>query len=207
MEGQRFGPSGRVRPPEACFQDEFYRCFWEETQCNVGISSEWSGTGAGRIDFLVHPAGWGFELLRDGDRIREHCERFTVAGAYYSWILQGELKDWLILDCRHSYPQTKCKAVSLRLLNKICSIMTNYYSRCRSGTTKTVEDCISRWLFGDPCIGLNKLWGCSKISLTKSLSVLALPVWRYYHSVWIQKFNRCCTFLYLTTCRTEQSYG
>lgn len=29
--GHRLGPSGRTRPPEACFQDEFYRYFWEET--------------------------------------------------------------------------------------------------------------------------------------------------------------------------------
>lgn len=106
---QRLGPSGRLQPPEDFFQIEFYRCFWNETDSAVGISSEWSGTSGGRIDFLVPSACWGFELLRDGDRIEEHCSRFEPGGAYHPWIQDGRIKDWLILDCRHSMPRKTCE--------------------------------------------------------------------------------------------------
>lgn len=68
-DGQRLGPSGQVRPPEAVFQDEFYRCFWNEVGSGVGICSEWTGIRQGRIDFQIIDPGWGVELLRDGDRL------------------------------------------------------------------------------------------------------------------------------------------
>lgn len=99
-----------MRPPEASFQDEFYRCFWNEVGSGVRISSEWSDVGQGRIDFHIVEPGWGFELLRDEDRLREHCDRFNPSVAYHPWIQRGQLTDWLILDCRHSYPRTTCRA-------------------------------------------------------------------------------------------------
>lgn len=114
--GQRYSSSGGTRPPESCFQDEFYRCFWKETGSNIGISSEWCDSGQGRIDFLISEPGWGFELLRDGDRLREHCERFSPGGRYHPWIQRGALKDWLILDCRHSVPHTTCKPIHYSIL-------------------------------------------------------------------------------------------
>jgi hypothetical protein len=107
-DGRRLGPSGKPRPPEAAFQDEFYRCYWNEVGPGVGICSEWAGTTEGRIDFHIVEPGWGIELLRDGDRIIDHCKRFHHNGAYYSWIQSSLIKDWLILDCRHSDPRTKC---------------------------------------------------------------------------------------------------
>ena len=39
-QGQRYGPSGKPRPVEAAYQDEFYRCFAEEVGPGVGIVSE-----------------------------------------------------------------------------------------------------------------------------------------------------------------------
>lgn len=35
--GQRYGPSGKPRPVEAAFQDEFYRCFRDELGPGAGI--------------------------------------------------------------------------------------------------------------------------------------------------------------------------
>ncbi|KAN0071428.1 hypothetical protein V8E54_010024 [Elaphomyces granulatus] len=105
-DGRRIGPSGKLRPPEAAFQAEFYRCCWHEVG-PVGICSEWSGTKDGCIDFLISEPGWGIELLRDGNKITEHCNRFRQHGKYYSWIQQGFLRDWLILDCRHDTHQRK----------------------------------------------------------------------------------------------------
>lgn len=107
--GQRYGPSGNPRPLEAAYQDEFYRCFGEEVGPGVGIVSEWSCVGQGRIDFHIITPGWGFELLRDGDRLLEHCKRFEPCGTYHQSIQQGLLTDWLILDCRRSIPRKRCK--------------------------------------------------------------------------------------------------
>lgn len=74
--------------------------------------------GQARIDFSVVTSGWGFELLRDGNRLFEHCERFEPGGAYQA-IQQGALTDWLLLDCRHSIPRQPCKIPSLSIF---CSI-------------------------------------------------------------------------------------
>ncbi|KAL1966120.1 hypothetical protein VTN77DRAFT_4868 [Rasamsonia byssochlamydoides] len=79
-DGQRLGPSGQARPPEAVFQDEFYRCYWNEVGPGIGICSEWTGIRQGRIDFQIVDPGWGFELLRDGDRLRDHCSQFSQNG-------------------------------------------------------------------------------------------------------------------------------
>jgi hypothetical protein len=111
-KSQRLGVSGRVRPPEACFQDEFYRCAWAVLGTVEGISSEWSNDGHGRVDFYLPTPRWAFELLRDGDRLEQHCLRFCENGSYNAWIKKNEVKDWLILDCRHSIPQTTCKISS-----------------------------------------------------------------------------------------------
>jgi hypothetical protein len=106
-DGQQLGPTGRPRPSEAAFQDEFYRCYWNVVGPGIGISSKWAGTGQGRIDFRIVDPGWGIELLRDGDWLQDHCSRFSQNGSYYSWIQRGLLRDWILLDCRHSYPRTK----------------------------------------------------------------------------------------------------
>lgn len=69
------------------------------------MSSGWSRCGDGRIDFRIVEPSWGIEFLRDGDRLTEHCNRFLEKGTYHQWILNGLIKDWLILDYRHSRPQ------------------------------------------------------------------------------------------------------
>lgn len=100
-----FSTSTISRPPEAQFQDEWYRAFYTVVGHGVAISSEWSSDGSGRIDFRVKDPAWGFELLRDGDRLSHHCSRFLPQGSYHRWITQGFLTDWIILDCRHSVPK------------------------------------------------------------------------------------------------------
>lgn len=93
------------RPPEALYQDEFYRAFKDLLGNHVAISSEWARPNSGRIDFRVVEPGWGVELLKDGDRLLEHCQRFQEGGIYYPWISSGWLKDWLILDCTQRTPR------------------------------------------------------------------------------------------------------
>ena len=93
------------RPVESAFQVEFYRAFTSLVGHGAGLSSEWSYSSDGRIDFLVHDSGWGIEILRDGDRLRNHCNRFRLSGQYGDWIRRGVLKDWVIIDCRHTWPK------------------------------------------------------------------------------------------------------
>jgi hypothetical protein len=98
----------------------------------VGISSEWSGTGNGRIDLkneanIMFYSGTckkvfttacarkghipyrgacvGRRVIRNGDKLKEHCTRFEPNCRYHNWIPKGPIKDWLILDCRHSRPK------------------------------------------------------------------------------------------------------
>ena len=94
-----------MRPPEAQFQDEWYYAFKSLLGHDVVISSEWSRSGDGRIDFRIVGPVWGIELLRDGDRLSKHCNRFLDNSSYHRWIRNGYIKDWIILDCRHSRPQ------------------------------------------------------------------------------------------------------
>lgn len=74
------------RPVESAFQVEFYRAFTSLVEHGAGLSSEWLYSSEGRIDFLVHGSGWGVEILRDGDRLRNHCNRFRPSGQYGDWI-------------------------------------------------------------------------------------------------------------------------
>jgi hypothetical protein len=52
-------------------------------------------------------------LLRDGDRLADHCSRFTDKGSYHRWIAIGLIKDWIILDCSNSHPQKYSMFASL----------------------------------------------------------------------------------------------
>lgn len=99
----RVGASAVIRPCEAAYQDEFYRAIRGILGFSTNVTSEWTTNGdEGRIDFRLGAVKWGIELVREGDRLREHCERFTANGSYWRWISSGEIKDWLIIDCRTS---------------------------------------------------------------------------------------------------------
>ena len=68
------------------------------------VSTEWSADGRGRVDIRIQEPCWGIELLRDGNRLTEHCDRFADNGRYKRWIDNHWLKDWLVIDCRTSRP-------------------------------------------------------------------------------------------------------
>jgi hypothetical protein len=107
--GRRLGLSGQMRPPETAFRDEFYRAYGDAVGLVGDVWSEWAGTRQGRIDFLIIEPGWGIELLLDGDHLTNQCRlRFHENGAYYRWTTRGLVRDWIILECRHSYPQATC---------------------------------------------------------------------------------------------------
>ncbi|KAJ5567321.1 hypothetical protein N7535_006627 [Penicillium sp. DV-2018c] len=102
---QTLGPGAAVRTPEAVYQDEFYRASAEVLGYAMDVKSEWSPRGSGRIDFCFGAMKWGIELLREGDRLNEHCGRFMPGGVYSSWIQDNLLLDWIIIDCRTTEPR------------------------------------------------------------------------------------------------------
>ncbi|EED14660.1 conserved hypothetical protein [Talaromyces stipitatus ATCC 10500] len=103
LEG-KLSTAAKLRPVEAQYQDEFYRAFNAVVGRGVPISSEWSREGDGRVDFWIPQKKWGIELLRDHNRVNEHCDRFKKGGRYYPWIEAGMLEDWIVIDCATSPP-------------------------------------------------------------------------------------------------------
>lgn len=97
---------------QASLQDEFYRAA-SKTLPGIGLSSECQ-VGNGQIDFFLPGPGWGIELLRDGDRMEDHYRRFQPNGAYHPSI-RGSIKDWVILDCRHSHPKRPVMPLHFKL--------------------------------------------------------------------------------------------
>jgi hypothetical protein len=93
------GPD-RQRTPEAQYQDEFYRCCHAHTNGSLVTFPEF-GDQKGRIDFYIPQKNWGVELLRDGDRLKNHSLRFVDQGAYTGM----NLEDYIILDFRTIKPQ------------------------------------------------------------------------------------------------------
>jgi len=55
----------------------------------------------GFLDLYVsEPWCWGFELLRDGEGINEHFNRFLEGGRYFKMRERGQLKQMVLLDMR-----------------------------------------------------------------------------------------------------------
>ena len=105
---RRVGDAGAVRPPEAAYQDEFYRSIFNVTEGCVRLSSEYSsakGARQGRIDFFIPSTMWGIELVRDGSNLEEHWSRFLFTGAYGAWLKSSDMTDYIILDFRSTHPQ------------------------------------------------------------------------------------------------------
>ena len=86
-------------PPEAQYSHEWYRSLHEVTGGNVVISPEYAWS----FDFYIPSMKWGIELLRDGDKPREHNNRF-LTGAYSDLVISGAIVDYALLDFRHTLP-------------------------------------------------------------------------------------------------------
>lgn len=139
------GSGARVRPIEAVYQDEFYRALHKVLRFSTRISSEWTEGSSGRIDFWLPDVKWGIEILRDGDQLGEHCQRFVGNGIYTGWIDSGWLVDWLIIDCRTSKPR-KCGMLQFDLLYDVY-ILKDTLIRDRYSNYQALASCLFRGLF------------------------------------------------------------
>lgn len=108
--GKILTSAAQSKPLEAAYQDEYYRCFNVIAGRGVPICSEWSRTKDGRVDFWIPEKKWAVELLREEDRVLEHISRFQEGGRYHSWITDGMITDWIIINCATSLP-TRCKFI------------------------------------------------------------------------------------------------
>lgn len=97
---RRVSASNTHRPPEARFQDEFYRCCLDYSNGSL-ISFPWSGYENGRVDLYIPQKEWGLRLLRDGDTLENSSSRFAGPGAY----AKMTFNDYIILDFRQTQPQ------------------------------------------------------------------------------------------------------
>ncbi|BCR86719.1 ATP-binding protein [Aspergillus chevalieri] len=103
-EGKKISSASQPRPVEAQYQDEFYGGFTHVAGRGVPISSEWSRTKDGRVDFYIPEKKWAIELLRNHDKVDEHISRFKEGGKYHPWLKENMVKDWIIIDCATSLP-------------------------------------------------------------------------------------------------------
>jgi hypothetical protein len=105
------GSAKSDKPPEAQYQDEFYRALHDATSGAVRISPEFASARgakvAGRIDFFIPVVKWGIEITREGSRLEEHNSRFSAQGAYGAWLKTGDMEDYILLDCRTTLPRKR----------------------------------------------------------------------------------------------------
>ena len=113
-------PTPVDKPPEAQYQDEFYRSLFSVTFGNVRVSPEFASARrarvAGRIDFFIPVVKWGVEITRDGARLTEHSSRFAHSGAYGAWLSSGDMVDYILLDCRTRIPRDPHPGIDISFL-------------------------------------------------------------------------------------------
>ena len=96
LRKKRIGPGFVQRPPEAQYQDEFYRCCHELSKGST-VSFPEFGTQEGQVDFYIPGKRWAIELLHEGDGLKEHVGCFSNAGKYKRTLA---MEDYIVLDFR-----------------------------------------------------------------------------------------------------------
>ena len=128
--GRGFSHGAEIRPVEAQYQDEFYRACFYTLGRQVHLTSEWTrSSGNGRVDFQIKAVKWAIECVREGDRLKEHIQRFQKGGRYYGWISSEQVEDYILLNFWTSMP-TKREGIfiyySILILNADSQIMLHF---------------------------------------------------------------------------------
>jgi hypothetical protein len=97
---QRVGPSCVLRPLEARYQDEFYRCGQGRSDGSLLTFPEFA-IGNGCADLYIPAKKWGLEILCNGDRLEHHSGRFSRPELYTG---SFPVDDHIILSFADSYP-------------------------------------------------------------------------------------------------------
>lgn len=119
---RRIGPGCIQRPPEAQYQDEFYRCCHMCSNRSLVTFPEF-GTAKGWVDFYIPSKKWGVKLLRDGDQLSNHSSRFSIGGQYATTL---SLSDYIILDCRRIRPTLAHPSKCILYLVVVLSIQLHF---------------------------------------------------------------------------------
>jgi len=126
---RRIGPGCIQRPPEAQYQDEFYRCCHISSNGSLVTFPE-SGTAKGWADFYIPAEEPGVDLLRDGNQLENHFGRFSKTESYRTAL---PLSDYIILGCRTTHPEEphspqicrNCTMLFSRTISKNVCILDN----------------------------------------------------------------------------------
>jgi hypothetical protein len=117
------GKDGRLL--ERVWQMEFYRAAMQILPADIYASVDVGAIfgSEGYLDFYVDDnRNWAIELLRDGERMKEHQNRFHGDGPY-STILQIA-KEWAIVDIRHS--RSMPRNINPNFIYVLCSDSFDY---------------------------------------------------------------------------------
>ena len=91
--------------PGDAYRKEFYRSLFTLAGGYMTASPEFVGkTGPGGIDFLLSDKKWGFELVRDRDRLPELVDGFSATGEDGYLLEYGIMSDYVILDFTTTKP-------------------------------------------------------------------------------------------------------
>ncbi|KAF9523767.1 hypothetical protein CPB83DRAFT_652391 [Crepidotus variabilis] len=99
----RLGPGCVQRPPEAAYQDEFYRSCHVVSEGAI-VTFPKLGNAMGRIEFYILHKKRGIELPRDGSQPNEDFGRFSTPEKYQQVVPTNE---YIILDFCLTLPQIK----------------------------------------------------------------------------------------------------
>jgi hypothetical protein len=106
-------PDGlKYLPSESAYQVEFYRVAASQDIALSAGFGKLGSKGSGAIDFFLPAKKWGFEFLANGKKILGHIRRFENTGQYRSWIDQGVMLGYVIIDCRTTVPKASYPGLS-----------------------------------------------------------------------------------------------
>jgi hypothetical protein len=97
------GVGNDCRLLERVWQMEFYRASMQVLPVDIYASVDVGAVfgSVGYLDFYINDQrNWAIELLRDGDKLQEHQQRFQKDGRYASILKYA--KEWAIIDIRNS---------------------------------------------------------------------------------------------------------
>ncbi|RAH71854.1 uncharacterized protein BO66DRAFT_436731 [Aspergillus aculeatinus CBS 121060] len=112
-------------PIEAQCQQEFYRYLFPLLiERHITIAPESlikTGIRSGRMDFLVPQKQWGVDLLRSGDRIQQHMQRFKHKGPYFPLLRDKLIQEYIVLNFTRTPPRKRYPAYRGHLYHVVFS--------------------------------------------------------------------------------------